>query len=81
MAGLYLMSLYLNFDNCQPEVVSDVISSAFVETTDMKAHAKIFTVLEIYDCLTLLGTTITTTTQVDGAYAAFCLKSMKQKER
>ena len=31
---------YLNFDNCQPELVSDVISGAVVDLTGVKVPVK-----------------------------------------
>ena len=45
---------FSNFDNCQPEIASDVVSCVIVEPTGIKAHVKLSQpVLEIYDCLTL----------------------------
>ena len=35
-----IFACFLNFDNCQPEAVSDAISGAVVEPTGMKAHIK-----------------------------------------
>ena len=45
-------------DNFRPEVHSDFISGVVVDPTDVKVRVKLVslgqTVLEIYDCLTLL---------------------------
>ena len=48
---------FLDFDNRQPEVASDVISSVAVQYVGMDVCVNLVmigqTVLEIYDCLTL----------------------------
>ena len=50
-------SALLNVDNFRPEAYSDVISSVVVDPTCVKVCVK--TLLEIYDCRTLLRTTAT----------------------
>ena len=67
------MRHFRRFFRCsfRPEVVSDVISGVVVDPTGMKVRGKKWvilgqTVLEIYECLTLLRTTTTTTTPADG---------------
>ena len=63
---------FSNVDNFRPEAYSDVISGVAVDPTGVKVHIKFNllilgqTVLEIYDCFTLLRTT--TTTPADGLY-------------
>ena len=68
------VNLFFNFDNCHPEVVSDVISGVAGHDVCMQLCANLVIlgqpVLGIYDCLTLLQTTrtTTTTTPADGPY-------------
>ena len=68
--GCGIFDLFVNFDNCQPEVVSDDISGVVEDPTGVKVRENLVilgqTVVEIYDCLSLLRTT--TTTQADGPY-------------
>ena len=80
--GCGIFARFLNFDNCQPEVYSDVISGVVVAPKDVKVPVKMVTlgqtVLETYDCLTLLRTTTTTT--ADGPYDGVLPKTNSSRQ-